>query len=382
METKVIVSKEFWFGPSRFAPAFSGGGLEPSLSGPRFASSASIPTPLFVAILLLLLALACASPPPEVRFDSVPPSSVEGPDPNRFHPPLVTLEDFQRFDRMNIEIISEEGAGAGVTGARKVVIHVDAHDQDVQLKTKNFPPFLDGVNNSPRRELAAYAIQRVFLDPVDYVVPTFGVRCVPLEVWERRNTGSPARIAGTECALVAYAFWLRNVTLPELLYDEQRFLTDGRYAYNLANFNLLTYLVGHHDQRLGNVLVSTDPDNRRVFAIDNGVSFDPFFFNWFFPPNFAWREMRVPAIPRNAVNRLRKLTEEDLERFGVILQLEADQDGILRIEEPGESIDEDEGVSVRGTTLQIGLTEGEIEAIWERIEDLLEDIDDGKLGVF
>jgi len=381
METKVIVSTEFWFGAARWASARSDAELASSRSGPRFASTASIPTRLFVAI-LFLLALACATPAPEVRFDSVPPSPVDGPDPNRFHPPLVTLEDFQRFDRMTVEVISDEAAGAGVTGARKIVIRVDADDQDIKLKTKNFPPFLDGVNNSPRRELAAYAIQRYFLDPADFVVPTFGVRCDPLEVWEARNTGSPARIHGTECALVAYAFWLRNVTLPDTLYDEQKFLTDARYAYNLANFNLLTYLVGHHDQRLGNILVSKNAEDRRVFAIDNGVSFDPFFFNWFFPPNFAWREMRVPAVPRNAVNRLRKLTEDDLAALGVIMQLEADQDGILRIEAPGDPIDEDEGVSVRGTTVQIGLTDDEIEGIWERIEDLLEDIDDGQIGVF
>jgi hypothetical protein len=263
-----------------------------------------------------------------------------------------------------------------------MLIRVVDHDRKIQLKTKDFPRNLDAINNSPRLELASYAIQRFFLDPVDFVVPTFGVRCVPLDVWSTLSSGSPPRIAGTECALVSYAFWLQNVTLPDRLYDEQRFLTDARYAYNLANYNLLTYLVGHHDQRLGNVLVSRDDDDRRVFAIDNGVSFDPFFFNWFYPPNFAWRNLLVPAIPRNAVNRLRKLTEEDLEALGVIMQMEADQDGILRIEEPGDPIDEDEGISVRGTTLQIGLSEGEIEDVWERIEDLLEDIDDGEIGVF
>ncbi len=344
----------------------------------RLASSAA------TLSILVLFALACSSPPPHIRFDSVPPppSSKDGPYPNRSHPPLVSLEDFQRFDRLTLKAISDEGAGAGVTGARKVVVDVDHQDEHITLKVKNFPILLDGPNNSPRRELAAFAIQKFFLDPVDFVVPTFGVRCTPLEEWRTRNTGSPAHIAGTECALVSYAFWLKDVTLPDPLYDEQRFLADARYAYNLANFNLLTYLVDHHDQRLGNALVSKNDTDRRVFAIDNGTTFGPFFFNWFYPPSFSWREIRVPAIPRNAVNRLRKLSEEDLEALGVIMQLEADQDGILRIEEPGDPIDEDEGVNVRGTTLQLGLTEDEIEDVWERIEDLLEDIDDGKIGIF
>jgi hypothetical protein len=340
-----------------------------------------IPRSTLVWIVILIM-IGCASPPSRLQFTSVPPSSIDGPDPNRNHSPLVTLEDFQRFDRVEIDIISQEGAGAGVTGARKVTVRIADHGQDLALKTKDFPSGLDGTNNSPRKEMAAYSIQHFFLDPVDYVVPTVGVRCIPLDEWRARITHSPTRVPGTECALVSYAFWLRNVTLPDPLYDEERFLTDARYAYNLANFNILTYLVSHHDTRFGNVLVSKNDEDRRVFAIDNGTIFGAFFFNWFFPPTFAWREIRVPAIPRNAVNRLRKLTQKDLETLGVIVQLEADEDGILRIEAPGESIDEKEGVNVRGTTVQLGLTEDEIEDVWERLEDLLKEIDDGKIGVF
>ena len=331
----------------------------------------------------ILFAVGCGpARPVALHFDAVVPSSMDGPDLHRSHPPLVTLDDYQKFDRASFEIISEKGAGAGVTGAKKVTIRIAGDSQEVTLKTKAFPSSLDGANNSPRKEHAAYSIQRFFLDPVDYVVPTVGVRCTSLDEWKASNKKSPTRVAGTECALISYAFWLNNVTLPDPLYDEQRFLTDGRYAYNLANFNILSYLVSHHDTRSGNVLVSKNDDDRRVFAIDNGTTFGAFFFNWFYPPTFAWRNIRVPALPRNAVNRLRDLKEEDLDALGVLVQLEADQDGILRVEAPGDPIDNEKGVSVRGTTVQLGLSEDEIEDVWERIEDLLEDIDDGKIGVF
>ena len=60
----------------------------------------------------------------------------------------------------------------------------------------------------------------------------------------------------------------------------------------------------------------------------------------------------------------------------------ADQNGILRVVKSGDPIDEEEGVNVRGTTVQLGLTDDEIEDVWERLEDLLEDIDKGKIGVF
>jgi hypothetical protein len=337
---------------------------------------------LFLAWMGISLMLGCASPPAEVQFDSFSPSPVEGPAPNRSHPPLVTLEDFQRFDRASFEIVSDESAGSGVTGARQTVIRIEGDDKDLKLKTKKFPYGLDGPNNSPRKELAAYAIQRFFLDPIDYVVPTIGVRCVPLKELDETHDGAPVQLPGTECGLKSYAFWLENVTLPNPLYDERRFLRDGRYAYNLATFNILTYLVSHHDNRLGNFLVSNNDEDRRVFAIDNGTTFGAFFFNWFYPPNMAWRKIRVPAIPRDAVNRLRKIKEEEIESLGVIVQLEADDEGILRVEKPGDPIDEDDGVSVRGTTLQLGLTDDEIEDVWDRIQDLLEDIDDGNVGVF
>ena len=334
------------------------------------------------AWMVIVFFMGCASPPPEIRFDSVPPSSVGGPPPNRRQAPLVTLEEFQHFDRMPIDIISDKGAGSSTTGARKLVIRLADSRQEIKLKAKNFPPFLDGLNNSPRRELATYAIQRFFLDPIDYVVPTFGVRCIPLKEWNKRNFGLPVIIPETECSLVSYAFWLRDATLPDPLYDAQRFSTNARYAYNLGNFNILTYLISHHDNRLGNFLVSKNEEDRRVFAIDNGTTFGAFWFNWFYPPSFSWRTIKVPALPLITVNRLRRLEEEDLETLAVVMQLEADSDGMLRVEEPGEPFDGEEGVSVRESTLQLELTADEIEDVWERIEHLLEDIDDGRIGTF
>jgi hypothetical protein len=279
-------------------------------------------------------------------------------------------------------LIEEKGAGAGVTGAKKAVVRLGDTGEETVLKLKNFPPALDFPNNSPRREIAAYALQHLFLDPVDYVVPTSGVRCVPFETWKKHNTGSRPHVRGTQCALISYSAWLQNVTLPDPLYDPERYATDGRYAYYLGNFNILTYLVRHHDTRRGNVLVSKNDDDRRVFAIDNGTTFGAFFYNWFYPPTFAWRNIMLTALPRVSINRLRELKEEDLDVLLVVVQMESDDAGILHIVKPGPSIDDDDGVSVSGTTLQLGLTDDEVEGVWERIEDLLEDIDDGEIGTF
>ena len=37
---------------------------------------------------------------------------------------------------------------------------------------------------------------------------------------------------------------------------------------------------------------------------------------------------------------------------------------------------------IEGKTLQFGLTDDEIEDVWERIQDLIEDVDDGEIPVF
>jgi hypothetical protein len=189
-------------------------------------------------------------------------------------------------------------------------------------------------------------------------------------------------VDGTSCVLVTVAFWLKDVELPDPLYDEDRFLSDPRYAYHLANLNVLTYLIDHRDMRSGNALVSTNDDDRRVFSIDNGISFSPFWFNWFHPPVYAWRSLRVPALPRTTVERLRALRRGDLDRLAVVAQLEPDDAGILRIAAPGAPIDPEEGVRVRGTTVQFGLTDDEIDDLWERIQALIAKVDDGRLTVF
>ena len=112
------------------------------------------------------------------------------------------------------------------------------------------------------------------------MVPTSNLYCVPMEQWEKHADKRPPTIPGTECILVNLSFWLDDVTVPEPLYDRERFLDDPNYAYHLANLNILTYLADHHDQRSGNILASVHEKDRHVYAIDNGITFGPPVYNW------------------------------------------------------------------------------------------------------
>lgn len=336
------------------------------------------------ALLAASVGLGCAffspaAPHRAVTFSESPSPSQPGHFPNWPIPPATTGESLHLIEACGYDVKSVEGAGGGTTGAEKIVLDCPSEGGDIPLKSKRAPRSLDGINNAPRKELAAYAIQALLLDPEDYVVPTTFASCIPLGDWSAHHRSGSATIGGTNCVLVVNALWLDDVTLPNPLYDGERFLTDPVYAYHMSNFNILTYVIGHRDGREGNFLVSKDDSRRQVFAIDNGSTFNPIGYNYFVP---NWDKIRVAAVRRETVDRLRELDRDDLDFLEVVDQLELDENGILRHVPPGKSMDEDEGVVYEDGTLQFGLTEDEIDAIWDRIEDLVDAVDDEDLPVF
>lgn len=335
---------------------------------------------LFVLLLVSVSLAACAtSGPKKVQFAGSVPTRSEQDFANW---PVEPLEAEQLMAHAEYEILSVESAGSGTTHPEKVELLFPKTSHQFSVKGKLVPAALDGFNNSPRKELAAWRIQGFFLDPVDYTVPATVLRCIPLEQWEERHDKGTPIIPGTTCMLGQISIWIQNVTVPDDLYEEERFLNDLDYAYHLANFNIFAYLINLRDNRKGNVLVSKDDSNRRVFAVDNGVAFGTIWFNWFYPPHYSWRQIRVPALPRNSIERLRKLRREDINSLLVINQLEADADGILRLVEPGPPIDPNRGAQREGTKVQFGLTTGEVDAVWERIESLIQRVDAGEIALF
>lgn len=292
--------------------------------------------------------------------------------------PLPPLQVDALLASAPFEVRSEHGAGAGLTGAEKVVLFFPDTGVELEAKWKAAPPGrLDGINNSPRKELAAYAIQRLFLDPADYVVPTSVARCRLLDTYHRNHPKSQPNVDGANCVLGVLSVWLENVTVPTEVYDEGRFREDPAYAYYLANFNLLTYLISHKDGRSGNFLVSRDAARPQLFSVDNGVSMRGAFYNWFVP---NWQEIRVPALRRVSLDRLRQVRREDLDFLAVLAHLEADAQGVLRsVDPPPTNLDPTRGVRVQGTTVQLGFTQDEIGDVERRIRDLIRDVDAGRI---
>jgi hypothetical protein len=276
------------------------------------------------------------------------------------------------------EIREVKQAGAGVTGALRLLIAFP-NGETLKIKWKPFPRGkLDGWNNSPRKEFAAYRIQRWLFDEQNFVVPTPVPRCLSLERYRVIDPRAAPNVPGTSCVLGLAVVWMNDVEVVDDLEDDDRLGTDEHFTEHLADMNLVTYLVDHRDGREGNFLISKDPSEPRIFAIDNGISFEGFPWN-FFVPN--WNVLRVPWLRREPIERLRALQPEEIDRLASLFEMEADATGILQLKQPGLPIDPDKGVRVRSGHVQFGLTAKEIGRLRMRISDLLADVDAGKIQI-
>jgi hypothetical protein len=329
-----------------------------------------------VALAVALAGLGC--PHPEHRTMPRAPKSHASPTAGNNWPlPPVAAE--RLFARAPMRLVAAEHTPQGVAGAFKGSAVFAGNSRPLSVKWKPVAiDDLDNWNNNPRKEIAVYRVQRWFLDPQDYVVPTTTMRCLPLDTYRRQDPNARATIPGTACVLGMVSLWMQHVTVPDALYEPDRFATDANYAYHLSNFNVLAYLVEHRDARSGNVLVADDGD-RHVFAIDNGISFGGLIYN-FLVTN--WDTIRVPAIRRDTVERLRRLDPRELQSLHTVMELRADRHGILQPVTPGATMDPDQGVRVGGGRVQLGLTSAEIDAVALRITALVARVDRGELPVF
>ena len=264
-------------------------------------------------------------------------------------------------------------------GAKRLTVVFGDSGEHLEAKWKEAPTGGDGWNNSPRREIGVYEVQKFFLDPDDYIVPPVVARGIPFDAYRPVNPDPVANIDGTQCVYGALALWLSDLRPPQRVFDRDRFSRYRRYAYHFGNLNLLHYLVDHRDARTNNFLMSTDPDDPQMFSIDNGIAFGGTLFNFF---TWHFNKIRVNRLPRKSIDRLRQLGRTDLARLGVLSELRADATGVLQHVTPGPNLDGDLGNRVGPGTVQIGLTSAEIDAIAVRIQELLLRIDSGALSVF
>src|SRR5688572_8140368 len=253
--------------------------------------------------------------------------------------PLPPEELRRKLERAPFRITAAAGAGGGVSGAKKVHL-VFTDGLEAAAKWKRTKDSGDSWNNSPRREIGAYEVQKFFLRPEEFVVPPSAPRCIPLDVYRAVDPDPQPNLPGVRCVFGLLSGWLSNVEQPTRAFDRPRFASDPLYRERFAGLNLLHHLIDHRDARANNFLMSRNPDDPRIYSIDNGIAFGGVLYNFFIP---HYNRLVVSALPKAVVERLRAVGPRDLERLGVFGELRADESGVLRPVEPAANLDPKRG---------------------------------------
>jgi len=231
-------------------------------------------------------------------------------------------------------------------------------------------------NNVPRYEVAAYEVQKLFLDEPEVVVPTTVMRALPLDWYRERDPGVEATFRRTNSVVVVIQAFLQFVGTDDV-WDENRFRADTTYARYWGNLNILTYLIRHNDSNSGNLMISTlGPP--RVFSVDNGVAFNSIDSD----RGTRWRNLLVDRYPAATVARLRTITEQQMrDALGVLAQWRIEDEQLVPTTRT-ENIDPRGGVRERNGIVQFGLTKDEIDDVWFRLQTFLREVDGGRYQTF
>jgi hypothetical protein len=248
----------------------------------------------------------------------------------------------------------------------------------LRVKLRKAEPGADSFNNVPRYDLAAYELQKLFLDAPEYVVPPTALRMVPVSEFRAYAPDVDATFPGASEALGVVQYWLHDVMVVADVLDPAAFETDPAYARHVGQLNMLTFLIDHRDSNLGNFLIGRARPGARVFSIDHGVAFASKDSN----RGTLWKDLRVRRLPADAVARLRASGIEQLTaRLGVLAQWRL-QAGHYRPVPPGANLAPARGVRRSGDDLQMGLTKAEIEEIERFRRRLLDKVDSGHITTF
>jgi len=244
----------------------------------------------------------------------------------------------------------------------------------LRVKLRRAEPGADVFNNVPRYDLAAYELQKLFLDQPEYVVPPTALRMVALADFARFAPQVERTFGDADQVLAVVQYWLNDVTNAADVYDAGRFDADALYARHIGQLNLLTWLIEHGDSNVGNFLIATPGAGARVFSIDHGVAFA----SQDSDRGELWKVLRVKRFPADAVERLRRITPELLkQRLGVLAEWRLEGGSYVPVS-PSDNLSPGRGVRRRDGVLQMGLTQAEIMQVDRQLRRFLSQVERGR----
>jgi len=289
----------------------------------------------------------------------------------------------------DLELLGATGSPGGTQGAYVLTLR-DRRDHTV-IRAKWRAAGSGGLINVPYRELGAYHVQKLALEPDDAIIPPTAARCLPIEAYREHVDAEAEPTPGTRCVLGFVTYWLEHamsvadarddgfLVAGEGLYDPERFERDAIYRDSLADLNLVSHLVHHGDAHDGQFVFVSQGDHLVSYSVDHSVAFEAI-------PNPMllfrkdWSNIQLPSLNEASVARLRATTQDDIAALHVLAELEL-QDGMLVGTDPSPPFG-DMGESLRrdGDRVQIGLRDDEVASVAQRLRDLMATIDGGELA--
>lgn len=347
---------------------------------------------LGVTVASASLAMGCGGSTPEpVVMVSEPSRLCSGPTPVR---PCLDPREVERWlATAPLTLLASHDPPAGKQEARVITLGAELPRGRVVLRAKWRAASTAHQLNSPRKEVAAHAVQKLLLAPEDWVVPPAASRCLPLSPYRRvvDPTAKPS-FQGGRCVLGFLSYWLEDARDLDAAEDEDMIEDDTpldpetarrsvTFRQSVADVNLLAHLISHGDSHPDQFVVTGTREAPAVHLVDNTIAFSRY-RNPGLGEEWDWSRLQVPAVRKATTDRMAKLTPADLDRL-LVFEQHALRGGLLVAEAPAAAPDTSPGgIAWVGDRLQIGLTRREVELLRDRILRVLAGVASGHVRTF
>ena len=271
---------------------------------------------------------------------------------------------------------------SGSQGAKVLTLKASGPRGATVFRAKWRPQSSADLINEPRKELAAYAVQRLFLTDDEFVSPPTVAHCFPLSSYRQFAKAEQPTFEVADCVLGFASYWLEDVQSVSAarkhgvldsgdgVWDAARFDRDTLYRESVAKTNLLMFLIEHGDAHDDQFLLEVTPHGARAFVVDNSIAFLSI-------PNPMllfredWSNIHVPWLPKRAIERLRRLTDDDYTLLGTVAELELKDRQLVTPSELERAPSDGSAMSWHGSRLRFGLTTKEIALVRSQVGELL-----------
>jgi hypothetical protein len=282
------------------------------------------------------------------------------------------------LERTDLVIDGVESTASGKQQAQLLTLVADPGGARLRFRAKWRALSTAHGLNDPRKEVIAYEVQKLVLEPDDFVVPPARSHCFELAAYKQRvDAKAVETFPRTGCIFGTLSYWLEGAETSSQVLDRELFRTDPIYRRTLADTNLLLYLVSNGDTHQDQFVSLRGDTGRRIYCVDFTISLSTY-KNPTLSFEEDWSNLHVPLVPSH-VERLRQISDERLNALAVVERHERSGNRLLRRPATRNTPPHPRaGLVWTNDELRIGITGEELELLRERLKTLVARVERGE----